>query len=156
MDFEMDKKYWTNFDLLDAVKRVSAQNSLSYSKQQYKIVAEEILHELGELSIHSSQSDEDRELISKFSKKYFRVVSKFKPYRNNFERPDIQTYGNEIFWTLKEKNISNDTEENMSSQDSGTSQEVNQATMKSSRNIKSLVDLTFGSTQMRAPLKTDY
>ena len=153
MDFEMDKKYWTNFDLLDAVKRVSAQNSLSYSKQQYKIVAEEILHELGELSIHSSQSDEDRELISKFSKKYFRVVSKFKPYRNNFERPDIQTYGNEIFWTLKEKNISNDTEENMSSQDSGTSQEVNQATMKSSRNIKSLVDLTFGSTQMSARLK---
>ena len=111
MDFEMEKNYWTNFDLLDAVKRISARNSLPYLRQQHPIVAEEILHELGELSIHSSQSEEDKLLISKFSRQYFRVVTKFKPYSNNFETPGIQSYGNEIFWNLKKNNISNDTED---------------------------------------------
>ena len=41
----------------------------------------------------------------------------------------------------------------MSSQESCINQEVNQATIKSSRNIKSLVDLKLGSTQMRQRLK---
>ena len=69
----MDKKHWTNFDLLDAVKRISSQNGLSYLKKDHKIVAEEILNELGELSIDSSQSEDDKLLISNFRRKYFRV-----------------------------------------------------------------------------------
>ena len=88
----------TDFDLLDAVKRNSARHSLSYLKQQHKIVAEEILHELGELSIHSSQSEEDKLLISKFSRQYFRVVTKFKPYNNNFKKPGI---GKQFDWNNK-------------------------------------------------------
>ena len=153
MDFEMDKKYWTNFDLLDAAKRISSQNGLTYSNKAHKIVAEEILNELGELSIDSSQSDEDKLLISNFKKKYFRVVTKFKRYHNNFETSIIQDYGMQTFWTIKNRKSSNDNEENMSSQGSSTSQHVDRESEKGSRKIKSLVELKLGSTQMRKRLK---
>ena len=99
----MDKKYWTNFDLLDAVKRISSQNGLSYLNKGHEVVAEEILNELGELSIDSSQSEEDKKLISNFKMKYFRVVKKFKPYRNKFDSPAIQEYGLQIFWKIEKK-----------------------------------------------------
>ena len=52
----MDKKYWTNFDLLDAVKTISAQKGVSYTKANLG-VAEELLYQTGEFSFHSSQSE---------------------------------------------------------------------------------------------------
>ena len=113
----MDKKYWTNFDLLDAVKTISAQKGLPYTKA-HDIVAEEILYQLGELSIRTSQSEEDKLLITNFRNKYFRVIKQFKSWRNNFEHPAAQNYGKKEFWKLKEKNSSNDNEETVSSQDS--------------------------------------
>ena len=149
----MDKKYWTNFDLLDAVKRISSQNGLSYLNKGHEVVAEEILNELGELSIDSSQSEEDKKLISNFKMKYFRVVKKFKPYRNKFDSPAIQEYGLQTFWKIENKNISSDNEEIMTSQGSSTSQDVDQELEKKSRKIKSLVELKLGSTQMRKRLK---
>ena len=153
MDCETENKYWTNFDLLDAVKRISSQNGLSYYNKSHTIVAEEILHELGELSINSSQSDEDKLLISNFRTKYFYVVKKFKPFRNNFETSASQDYGNHIFWKLKDNRNSNDNEVIMSSQDSINGQEGEEKIEIGNRNIKSLDDLKLGSTQMRKRLK---
>ena len=49
---------WTNFDAFAAAKRICAQNELALFKKSYTVVAKEILLELGELSISSSQSEE--------------------------------------------------------------------------------------------------
>ena len=70
MAYEMEKSEWTNFDLLNAVKRVSSQNNLSYNKSS-NFVAKEIMQELGLLSINSSQSDQDLLDIKAFQSKYF-------------------------------------------------------------------------------------
>ena len=86
MDCKMDKKYWTNFDLLDAVKTISAQKGLVYTKAHFS-VAEELLFQIGDLSIHSSQSEEDKELIKKFRSKYIHVINQFKQWRNNYSGP---------------------------------------------------------------------
>ena len=64
----MDKKYWTNFDLLDAVKTISAQKTVSYTKANLS-VAEELLYQTGELSCYSSQSEEDKLYIKQFRNK---------------------------------------------------------------------------------------
>ena len=63
----MDKNYWTNFDLLDAVKTISAQKSLSYTKAHLSVA--ELLYQTGELSCHSSQSEEDKLYIKQFRNK---------------------------------------------------------------------------------------
>ena len=77
MDCKMDKEYWTNFDLLDAVKTICAQKGLAYTKSNSS-VAEELLFQIGELSIHSSQSEEDKIRIDNFRCKYIRVINQFK------------------------------------------------------------------------------
>ena len=89
MDCKMDKKYWTNFDLLDAVKAISAQKGLVYTKAHFS-VAEELLFQIGDLSIHSSQSEEDKKLIKNFRSKYIRVINQFKQWRNNYSGPAAQ------------------------------------------------------------------
>ena len=37
MACEIDKKYWTNFDLFDAVKKICKQEGLPYNKSSYKL-----------------------------------------------------------------------------------------------------------------------
>ena len=145
--------YWTNFDLFYAVKRICEEKNVSMYKR-HKLVAEDILYELGELSINSTQSDEEKKLIQSFTMKYFRVISKFEPYRMNFERPAIQNYGREIFWTIKDKNPIDDSDVIMLSQESSSSQEcIPQESDTNSRNYKSLGDLKLGSNQMRKRLR---
>ena len=152
MDFEGENECWTNFDLLDAVKRISAQNALPYYKG-HKIVAEELLYELGELSIDCSQSDEDRLLVSNFRKTYIYVIQKFKSYHNNFESPAVQDFGKQIFWEVKKRRSIDNSEVIMSSQDSNTSKIDGNEKMKVNRSMKSLQELKLGSTQMRKRLK---
>ena len=154
MDCKMDKEYWTNFDLLDAVKTICAQKGLAYTKSNSS-VAEELLFQIGELSIHSSQSEEDKIRIDNFRCKYIRVVNQFKTWRNNFSGPAAQQYGMQEFCKLKQKNNSNDNEEVVSSQGSSSnaSQHVDQETEKESKRTKSLTELTLNSTQMRSRLK---
>ena len=105
MDCKMDKKYWTNFDLLDAVKTISAQKGLVYTKAHFS-VAEELLFQIGDLSIHSSQSEEDKKLIKNFRCKYIRVINHFKQWHNNYSGPAAQQYGMQEFCKLKQKNNS--------------------------------------------------
>ena len=115
----MDKKYWTNFDLLDAVKTISAQKGVSYTKANLG-VAEELLYQTGELSFHSSQSEEDKLYIKQFRAKYFNVIKQFKKWRNNFNSLTAQEFGMREFCKLKEKNNSNENEEVVSSQGSSS------------------------------------
>ena len=46
---------WTNFDLFNAVKKICEEKGLSLYTQ-HRMVAQEILYELGEISIDSTQS----------------------------------------------------------------------------------------------------
>ena len=98
----MDKKYWTNFDLLDAVKTISAQKGVSYTKANLG-VAEELLYQTGELSFHSSQSEEDKLYIKQFRAKYFSVIKHFQKWHNNFNSLTAQEFGLQEFCKLKEK-----------------------------------------------------
>ena len=151
----MDKKYWTNFDLLDAVKTISAQKGLAYTKAHYT-VAEEILYQLGEISINSSPSEEDKSFIKNFRGKIYKIIRKFTTWHNSFQHPGAQNFGNEIFWELKEKNNSNDNGEATSSQDSSNaSQHAVREKEKGSesRRTKSLAELKLGSSQMKRRLK---
>ena len=72
----------------------------------------------------------------------------------NFERPAIQNYGREIFWTIKDKNPIDDSDVIMLSQESSSSQEcIPQESDTNSRNYKSLGDLKLGSNEMRKRLR---
>ena len=57
---------WTNFDLFNAVKKICEEKGLSLYTQ-HRMVAQEILYELGEISIDSTESDEDKKLITSFT-----------------------------------------------------------------------------------------
>ena len=154
MDGDLNKKYWTNFDLLKEVQRICTENKLPCFTKGHDKVAVEILDLLGEISLSSSPSQEDKNVITNFKKKYFRVIKKFKPYKQNYEKPTIKEFGNEIFWEIKEKNNSNNSQEMSSSQaSSSSSQEMLQESERAVRSMKSLGELKLGSTQMRRRLK---
>jgi len=71
MDGDLNKKYWTNFDLLKEGQRICTENKLPCFTKGHDKVAVEILDLLGEISLSSSPSQEDKNVITNFKKKYF-------------------------------------------------------------------------------------
>ena len=142
----MEKKYWTNFDLLEEVKTICAEKKLPPFAKGHNAVAEKLLQLIGEKDI----SDKD---IHNFKCRYFRVMQKFKPSHGNYEHPKVKEYGNEVFVVLKDKeDIS--SEASLSSQ-SSSSQDVLPGRSSRRKNLKELV---LGGTQMKYrldPLITD-
>ena len=60
MDGDLNKKYWTNFDLLKEVQRICTENKLPCFTKGHEKVAVEILDLLGEICLSSSPSQDDK------------------------------------------------------------------------------------------------
>ena len=142
----MEKKYWTNFDLLEEVKTICAEKKLPPFAKGHNAVAEKLLQLIGEKDI----SDKD---IHNFKCRYFRVMKKFKTSHGNYEHPKVKEYGNKLFVVLKDKEAIS-SEASLSSQ-SSSSQDVLPGRSSRRKNLKELV---LGGTQMKYrldPLITD-
>ena len=127
-------KCWTNFDLLNAVKKISHERGLSWKKES-RTVAQEILYNLGEISHNTSPSEEEKLVIDRFRRKYFRVISKFIPYNNKFKGSKIEEYGLEIFWRIKDKE-DDDSQDIFSSQESSSSVQIDEEPEKNVEALK--------------------